>query len=117
VRADAVAVDIADLAALFEALKRRGYELIGPTLRDGAIAHAELTSIDDLPAGWTDLQDGGRYRLERRDDGAFYGYAVGQHFSFRKALAQIFGVGCCALSGSSSRYCLRAYCAEPALRV
>ena len=78
-RADAAAVDVAGLAALFEALKRRGYELIGPTLRDGAIVHAELTSIDDLPAGWTDVQDGGRYRLERRDDGAFFGYAVGQH--------------------------------------
>src|ERR1017187_6527834 len=29
------------------------------------------------PAGWTDHQEGGRYRLERRDDGALFGFAVG----------------------------------------
>jgi hypothetical protein len=29
--------------------------------------------------GWTDRQDGGRYRLERRDDGALFGYNVGPH--------------------------------------
>ena len=31
----------------------------------------------DLPAGWTDEQDGGHYRLVRRDDDALFGYAVG----------------------------------------
>ena len=29
--------------------------------------------------GWTDRQDGGRYRLERRGDQALFGYAVGPH--------------------------------------
>ncbi len=77
--AGAATIDVAGLAALFDALGRRGYELIGPTLRDGAIVHAQLAGIADLPAGWTDVQDGGRYRLERRDDDAFFGYAVGQH--------------------------------------
>ena len=33
----------------------------------------------DLPIGWTDEQDGGRYRLARRDDEALFGYAVGPH--------------------------------------
>ena len=40
---------------------------------------AELQGSDDLPAGWTDEQDGGTYRLRRRDDDALFGYAVGPH--------------------------------------
>ena len=30
-------------------------------------------------SGWTDEQDGGHYRLRRRDDEALFGYAVGPH--------------------------------------
>ena len=78
-RAEPATLEIAGVAALFAVLRQRGYQLIGPALRDGAIVFAELASIQDLPAGWTDVQDGGRYRLARRDDGAFFGYAVGQH--------------------------------------
>ena len=33
----------------------------------------------DLPVGWTDEQDGGHYRLRRRDDEALFGYDVGPH--------------------------------------
>ncbi len=33
----------------------------------------------ELPVGWTDRQDGGTYRLERRDDEARFGFAVGPH--------------------------------------
>ena len=36
-------------------------------------------SSADLPVGWTDEQDGGHYRLRRRDDEALFGYAVGPH--------------------------------------
>jgi ferredoxin len=32
-----------------------------------------------LPAGWTDVQDGGTYRVQRRADEALFGYAVGPH--------------------------------------
>jgi len=68
-----------DLEALLEALHRRGYGIVGPTLRDGAIAYDELTSVDDLPAGWTDEQEAGSYRVHRRDDEALFGYNVGPH--------------------------------------
>ncbi len=64
---------------LFEALAHRGYTVVGPTVRDGAIVYDELGSSADLPAGWTDEQDGGHYRLRRRDDEALFGYAVGPH--------------------------------------
>ena len=73
------------LNALFEALRRRGYNLVGPTVKDGAIVYAEIRSPADLPAGWTDEQDGGTYRLKRRADRALFGYAVGPH-SWKKFL-------------------------------
>jgi hypothetical protein len=65
------------LQALIEALVTRGYQVLGPTVRDGAIVYDEIAGAADLPAGWTDRQDAGRYRLERRDDDALFGYAVG----------------------------------------
>src|SRR5262249_19663783 len=45
----------------------------------------DIASVADLPRGWTDEQDGGRYRLHRRDDDALFGYAVGPH-SWKKFL-------------------------------
>jgi len=66
-----------DLEGLFEALKRRGYEVVGPRIRDGAVVYDEVRRPADLPVGWTDIQEGGRYRLVRREDGAFFGYGVG----------------------------------------
>jgi ferredoxin len=67
----------AGLGQLFQALQRRGFQLVGPTLRDGAIGYDTISSPADLPAGWTDEQDGGSYRLRRRDDDAWFGYNVG----------------------------------------
>ena len=46
-------------------------------MRDGAIVYDDIWTSADLPAGWTDEQDGGRHRLHRRDDEALFGYAVG----------------------------------------
>lgn len=56
-------------------LREAGYRVLGPTLRDGAIVYEELHTADDLPRGWTDEQDGGKYRLKRRADQALFGYA------------------------------------------
>ena len=53
------------------------HEIIGPTARDGAIVYDRITRLADLPAGWTDHQAPGRYRLERRDDDALFGFTVG----------------------------------------
>lgn len=67
------------LEDLFRAIQGLGYEIVGPTIRDGAIVYAELKGADDLPIGWTDVQGPGSYRLERRADGAVFGFAVGPH--------------------------------------
>ncbi len=72
-------IDALALAELFTALQRRDYQLVGPTIRNGAIVYDELASPADLPVGWTDEQDGGTYRLKNRGDAALFGYAVGPH--------------------------------------
>ncbi len=73
------------LQTLFTVLQKRDYQLVGPTIRDGAIAYDELNSTADLPVGWTDEQDAGRYRLASRKDAAYFGYVVGPH-SWKKFL-------------------------------
>jgi ferredoxin len=67
------------LEALVAALRERRYRVLGPTVSGGAIVYDELESAAELPAGWTDVQEPGSYRLERRDDDARFGYAVGPH--------------------------------------
>jgi ferredoxin len=73
------------LEKLIEALVRRGYAVIGPTVRDGAIVYDQLESVKDLPTGWTDEQAPGHYRLKRREDEALFGYVVGPQ-SWKKYL-------------------------------
>jgi len=65
------------LADLLKALAADGSQLVGPTVREGAIVHAEISGIEDLPAGWTEVQEAGTYRLRRREDQALFGYSVG----------------------------------------
>jgi len=67
------------LDGLFAALQRSGYTVLGPTVRDQAIVYEEIAGCADLPIGWTDAQDGGSYRLQRREDDALFGYNVGPH--------------------------------------
>ena len=72
-----VVLDRAGLDRLLAALTARGYQVIGPTVRDGAIVYGEVTATADLPVGWKDEQGPGTYRLTRREDEALFGYVVG----------------------------------------
>jgi sulfhydrogenase subunit beta (sulfur reductase) len=67
------------LEDLLRALAAHGFRTVGPTVRDGAIVYDDIESASDLPIGWTDEQEAGRYRIEQRDDEARFGYAVGPH--------------------------------------
>ncbi len=66
-----------DLQQVLQALKDMGYTLIGPKWVDGAIVNEEIDGLDDLPVGWADEQGPGAYRLQMRNDGAYFSYVVG----------------------------------------
>ncbi len=72
-----VLFDVSGLGALIALLKDRGYEVAGPTIRDGAVVCDVLERAEELPAGWGDQQSPGRYRLKKRDDGAIFGHNLG----------------------------------------
>jgi formate hydrogenlyase subunit 6/NADH:ubiquinone oxidoreductase subunit I len=71
-------------AALFDVLRGDGYRVMGPRVRDGAIVYDQIDGIADLPAGWGEQQEAGRYRLVRRDDQRLFGFSVGPQ-SFKPA--------------------------------
>lgn len=72
-----VILEARDLPALFGALRSRGYTVVGPTRRDGAIVVAELASVDELPFGWGVVTEAGVYRLREREDSAAFGHSAG----------------------------------------
>lgn len=74
-----------DFQRLLDVLIERGYRLVGPTIREGAIVYDQINRESDLPIGWTDEQEAGVYRLKKRADGAIFGYVVGPH-SWKKFL-------------------------------
>ncbi len=67
----------ASLDVLLDALRTRGYTVIGPQVRSGAIVYDELASAADLPAGWVDDQAPGAYRLEPTGGEALFDHAAG----------------------------------------
>ncbi|MGE5140405.1 MAG: 4Fe-4S dicluster domain-containing protein, partial [Rudaea sp.] len=46
---------------------------IGPTRSEEALIFDQLTRVSQLPRGWTQVQDAGRYRLEQRGDEWLFG--------------------------------------------
>ena len=73
------------LQLLLDGLVGRGYRVVGPTIAQEAIVYDELSSVDQLPRGWTDSQLPGSYRLTRRNDDQWFGFVVGPH-SWKKYL-------------------------------
>jgi len=68
-----------DFPRLFQVLKDRGYQLVGPTLNRGDLIYGPLSGVSDLPQGWQDWQAPASFRLKRREDQALFGFGVGQH--------------------------------------
>jgi len=65
------------IGRLIQVLAKRGHRVIGPIVRNEALVYDEIAGVEDLPKGWTDLQEPGRFRLEHRGDEKLFGYAVG----------------------------------------
>jgi len=63
--------------ALIETLVGDGYTVIGPTVRDNVVRLGPINSLDQLPHGLRDAQDGGYYRLDEGDPALCFEYVVG----------------------------------------
>ncbi len=72
-----VVIQKAALQSIFDTLSEAEYTLIGPTRREETILYDEIASLDELPIGWTDEQEAGKYRLKERTDDHFFSYVVG----------------------------------------
>ncbi len=68
-----------ELQTLIDQLRAMGYRTIGPRLSQGAVIYDDVDSVEQLPRGWVDQQDGGFYRLQPQEDGAYFDYVVGPH--------------------------------------
>lgn len=66
----------AALDRLLESLTRRGYELLGPTVRDGAIVYATVATSQDFPIGFKDEQGPASYRLVKTESPLLFGYTL-----------------------------------------
>jgi ferredoxin len=70
-------LDLNGLDKLIHALAGRGFEVVGPVLRDHAVVLGPIAGAADLPAGWTADVGPGRYRTQPRSDGAVFGCQTG----------------------------------------
>jgi sulfhydrogenase subunit beta (sulfur reductase) len=71
--------------SIFDILGSKGYRLLGPAVNNSAIIYDEISGLKDLPIGYKDEQDGGRYRLIEGRKEAYFDYVVGQQ-SWKKFL-------------------------------
>ncbi len=89
----------ADFQRLLDILHVRGYRIAGPTVRDGSVGWETIRRVSDLPIGWRDHQEPGRYRLEQTGSGEIFGVVHGPQslkpFAFvpREPLLQIERTG------------------------
>jgi ferredoxin len=65
------------LEPLVQRLRSDGYQVIGPTVRDGAIVLDQLEHATDLPRGWGVRTGPGTYRIMARDDQAAFAHSTG----------------------------------------
>ena len=74
---DDAVIDRHGFDVLLEVLRGRGLRTMGPVVRDGAIVHGELATTSDLPVGWHDHTEPGKYRLTQDGSSELFGWAVG----------------------------------------
>lgn len=85
----------AHLQRLLDILNRKGYRIIGPTLRDGSVVWDTIRLVSDLPIGRRDHQEPARYQLEQTGSQEVFGVVHGPQslkpfvFAPREPLLQI----------------------------
>ncbi|MDR3772432.1 MAG: 4Fe-4S dicluster domain-containing protein [Terracidiphilus sp.] len=67
------------LQRVLDNLHEGGFQLIGPTVRDGAVILDAIRNISELPIGWSLEQKAGSSRLLRTHATDYFGCTVGPH--------------------------------------
>jgi sulfhydrogenase subunit beta (sulfur reductase) len=67
------------LQGVIDALRADGMRVVGPQVAEGAVVYRDLERTSDLPLGWIDEQDGGRYRLTQQAEAGVFDHVVGPH--------------------------------------
>ncbi len=86
---------VAHLQRILDALRAKAYRIVGPMVRDGSVVWETVRAVSDLPIGWRDQQEPGRYRLEQVDTQEVFGVVHGAQslkpfvFAPREPLLQI----------------------------
>ena len=74
---------------------QKGYRIVGPMVREGSVVWETISSVFELPIGWRDHQEPGRYRLEQTGSPEIFGVVHGSQslkqfvFAPREPLLQI----------------------------
>ena len=58
-------------------LSSKGFNCVGPQIRDGAIVYDEIKSVDQLPRGYSDNQAPGSYSLTNNSSSKYFDWANG----------------------------------------
>ncbi|MBI2570150.1 MAG: 4Fe-4S dicluster domain-containing protein [Candidatus Schekmanbacteria bacterium] len=74
---DVRVIERSDLSALLVALREAGYEVIAPVPGDGSIDYDVVTGDGERPAGFSDEQGPGAYRLKMCDHELLFDFAAG----------------------------------------
>lgn len=78
-----------DLQLLLDQLRLAGFRVIGPTIEQQAIVYQEISCVEELPQGWSEVQSPGCYRIERTPQGPesqkYFHFNLGPH-SWKKFL-------------------------------
>jgi len=74
-----VRIEKPQLQTIVDQLRCRGYRTLGPRLADAAVVLDDLDSIQQMPIGYLDEQDGGKYRLQLAEGAGYFDCVVGPH--------------------------------------
>ena len=69
-------IDVKGLEQILTNLRSRGHTLIGPSIDAETIVYKQISSLADLPQGWSDEQGPGYYRLRHTQDERYFNYTT-----------------------------------------
>lgn len=69
---ETVAAEKAMLGQLIRELQRKGYQTVGPRIKNEALVYEPLQSVEDLPRGYVSEQAAGHFRLVRAGHNRYF---------------------------------------------